>query len=124
VLTRRFRELRLLPEWRRPDGQWARYLRPGRDLAWAGSDATAAVRWIVFPRFRPEGRTTLRPLARHEALARLLRGVFFLSGVLDAANLDKFVAWIASIECFDLQLSSLDRATALLDRALIGNLRP
>ncbi len=116
VLERHFCELRLLPEWRRPDGQWARYLRPGRDLNWAGPDATEAVRWIVFPRYRREGATTLRPLARHEALARLLRGVFFLSGVLDAANVEKLVAWIAPIDCFDLQLSSLDRATALIEK--------
>jgi hypothetical protein len=115
VLERRLAGLSSLPERRRPDGQRARYLMPGRDLPWAAADAVAAVRWIVFPRYRPDGGTELRRLARHEALAQLLRGVCFLSGALDAVNLDRFVAWVASIDCFDLPLASLDDATALID---------
>jgi hypothetical protein len=57
----------------------------------------------------------LLPLPRHEALARLLRGVYFLSGSLDERNLEKLIAWIERIDCFELPLSSLDAATALLD---------
>ena len=115
VLEKRFAGLRSMPEWCRPDGQWARYLVPGRDLRWAPDDATSKVRWIIFPRYHPETGTALRPLARHEALARLLRGAYFLSGKLDAVNLDRFIAWIASIDCFDLPLASLESATALID---------
>jgi hypothetical protein len=47
-------------------------------------------------------------------LARLIRGVYFLSGTLDPRNLDTLVDWIEGIECFDLPLSSLDVAAALL----------
>ncbi len=115
VLARRLAGLGSLSEWRRPDGQWARYLRPGREIAWAAAEARAAVRWIVFPHYRPDGGTQLRPIAKHEALARLLRGVCFLSGALDAANLEKFVDWIAPIQCFELPLASLDEATAVID---------
>ena len=50
-----------------------------------------------------------------ENLARLLRGVCFLSGSLDERNLEKLIAWIEPIDCFELPLSSLDAATALLD---------
>jgi len=115
VLEGRLAGLRSLPEHERSDGQRARYLMPRRDLSWAASDAVAAVRWIVFPRYHRDARTELRPLARHEALARLLHGVCFLSGTLDAATLERFIAWIAPIDCFDLPLASLDDATALLD---------
>jgi hypothetical protein len=114
VLATDYPRLASLPEWRRPDGQRARYLVPGEDLAWAEPDASAAVHWIVFPHYDPNSRTALKPLPRHEALARLIRGVYFLSGALDARNLDKLVGWIDGIDCFDLPLSSLDVAAVLL----------
>jgi hypothetical protein len=104
-----------LPEWRRPDDRRARYLMPGRDIRWAAPDAVAPVRWIVFPRYRAEAETRLLPLPRHEALARLLRGTCFLSGTLDRQNLAKLIAWIDGIDCFDLPLSSLATATAVLE---------
>jgi hypothetical protein len=69
----------------------------------------------VFPRYHPDRGTVLLPLPRHEALAHLLRGVYFLSGSLDERNLEKLIAWIERIDCFELPLSSLDAATALLD---------
>lgn len=114
VLATDYPRLATLPEWQRPDGQRARYLVPGEDLAWAEPDATAEVRWIVFPHYDADCRTSLKPLSRHEALARLIRGVYFLSGTLDARNLDTLVGWIDGIDCFDLQLSSLDVAGVLL----------
>lgn len=116
VLRAHYPRLPSLPEWRRPDGKQVRYLMPGRDLRWAGPDAAVDVRWIVFPRFHPDHGTALVALPRHEALARLLRGVCFLSGSLDERNIAGLIAWIERIDCFDLPLSSLDAATALLDR--------
>ena len=116
VLESLYPRLPSLPEWRRPDGRRARYLMPGDDLPWAKSDAEVDVRWIVFPQYRADRDTVLLPLPRHEALARLLRGVYFLSGALDERNLEKLIAWIERIDCFELPLSSLDAATALLDR--------
>jgi hypothetical protein len=115
VLESDYPQLAALPEWRRPDGKRARYLMAGRDLPWAAPDAAVAVRWIVFPRYHPDHDTALMPLPKHEALARLLRGVCFLSGSLDQRNLDRLIAWIERIDCFELPLSSLDAATALID---------
>jgi hypothetical protein len=115
VLQPHYPRLPSLPEWRRPDDRQARYLMPGDDLHWARPDAAVAVRWIVFPRYHPDRGTALLPLPRHEALARLLRGVYFLSGSLDERNLEKLIAWIERIDCFELPLSSLGAATALLD---------
>jgi hypothetical protein len=115
VLEPDYPQLSSLPEWRRPDGKQARYLMPGRDLPWAAPDAAVAVHWIVFPHYDPDRGTALQPLPKHEALARLLRGVCFLSGSLDKQNLDKLIAWIERIDCFELPLSSLDEARALID---------
>lgn len=115
VLEPLYPRLARLPEWRRPDGKYARYLMPGSDLGWASPDAAVGARWMVFPRYHPDQETTLLPLPRHEALARLLPGVCFLSGTLDERNLDTLIAWIEQIDCFDLPLSSLDQATNLID---------
>lgn len=115
VLEPRLPTLASLPEWERPDGRIARYLVPGRDLAWASPDAAEPVRWMVFPRYHPDAVTALRPLPRHEAIARLLPGVCFLDGALDADNLETLIAWIEDIDCFELPLSSLDAAGARLD---------
>ncbi len=115
VLEPDYPHLLSLPEWRRPDGRQARYLMPGRDLPWAAPDVAVAVHRIVFPHYHPDHSTTLLPLRRHEALGRLLRGVCFLSGTLDKQNLDKLIAWIEQIDCFELPLSSLDAATPLID---------
>jgi hypothetical protein len=114
VLAADYPRLATLPEWRRPDGQPARYLVPNEDLPWAEPHESAAVRWIVFPHYDPDVHTSLRPLRRPEALARLIRGIYFLSGTLDPSNLDTLVDWIEGIECFDLPLTSLDVAAALL----------
>ena len=115
VLELAYPQLPSLPEWRRPDGRWVRYLMPGEHVPWAEADAALAVGWIVFPRYSPDQRTALLPLSRHEALAHLLRGACFLSGALDERSLETLIAWIERIECFELPLSSLDAATSLLD---------
>ena len=115
VLGSLFPHLASLAEWRRPDGRQARYLMPG-DVAWAAPDTALAVRWMVFPRYHPDHVTALQPLARHEALARLLRGVYFLSGSLDPQGLDSLIRWIDDVDCYELPLSSLDAAAELLDR--------
>jgi hypothetical protein len=114
VLATDYPRLATLLEWHRPDGQRARYLVPGEDLPWAEPDESAEVRWIVFPHYDADCHTSLKPLPRHEALARLIRGVYFLSGTLDARNLDRLVGWIEGIDCYDLPLSSLDVAAVLL----------
>jgi hypothetical protein len=115
VLESRYRQLPSLPEWRRPDGKQVRYLMPGQHVPWAEADAALPVAWIVFPRYDPSQNTALLPLAKHEALVRLLRGVHMLSGSLDEQSLETLIAWIERIDCFELPLSSLPPAVALID---------
>jgi len=113
VLEPLYPRLAALPERRRPDGREARYLSPA-DLCWASENAAVAVRWIVFPRYHPEQGTALRPVSRHDALVRLMRGVYFLSGSLDERSLEQLIAWIEGIECFELPIASLDAGTSIL----------
>ena len=115
VLESRYPQLTSLPEWRRPDGKHVRYLMPVRHVAWAEADVALPVAWIVFPRYGPDQSTGLLPLPKHEALARLLRGVYVLSGALDEQALETLIDWIEQIDCFELPLSSLDAAVTLVD---------
>ena len=115
VLESRYPQLTSLPEWRRPDGKHVRYLMPVRHVAWAETDVALPVAWIVFPRYGPDQSTGLLPLPKHEALARLLRGVYVLSGALDEQALETLIDWIEQINCFELPLSSLDAAVTLVD---------
>jgi hypothetical protein len=115
VLKHHYPQLSALREWRRPDGRLVRYLMPERDVSWAPANAALAVRWIIIPRYGPDRSTALLPLPKHEALVRLLRGVYFLSGALDRHNLERLIDWIGRVDCFELPLSSLDRATELID---------
>jgi hypothetical protein len=117
VLEPLFPALAGLPEWSRPDGLVAKYLRPGLDLAWA--DESVPVRWLVFPHYDPAHATRLVPLPRAAALERLLPGVYFLSGTLDAANLDALIAWLGGVDCYELPLCSLEPAVAAV-RELCG----
>lgn len=117
VLGSLFPALAALPEWSRPDGLVAKYLRPGIDLGWAVG--AVPVRWLVFPHYDPAHRTRLVPLPRAAALERLLSGVYFLSGTLDAANLDALIGWLAGVDCYELPLGSLDEAVAAV-RELCG----
>jgi hypothetical protein len=114
VLAPLFPRLAGLPEWPRPDGLVAKYLMPDLDLAWAAPEQLVPARWLVFPHYDAGHATRLLPLPRLEALERLLPGVYFLSGTLDAANLDALIRWIEEIDCYELPLSSLDEAVALL----------
>jgi hypothetical protein len=116
VLASRFRNLADLPEWSRPDGLVAKYLRPGLDLAWAAPDSVVPVRWMIFPQYHPAHQTQLVSLARARALERLLPGIYFLSGTLDAANLDTLISWIEGVDCYELPLSSLEAAVAEVRR--------
>ena len=115
VLASRYPQLPSLPEWRRPDGNHVRYLMPGQHVPWAEADAALPAAWIVFPRYDPSQNTALLPLPKDEALVRLLRGVYMLSGSLDEQTLARLITWIERIDCFELPLSSLHPAVALVD---------
>ena len=108
-------EIATLDVHSREDGQYVRYLPPPRDRC-APQDATRPARWLIFPRYEAGVRTELRPIPRPEALRRLLRECTAMPELLDEARVEALVRWMRKLECFELPMSSLDDAVALIGR--------
>lgn len=110
LLASRFPALARRPTHRRPDGKIVRYLLPRDGGAWAPAALRQAVGWIVFPMRRDSGRAELRPVAKLDALSRLLGGFYPLGPGLDARRVDRLVAWLDGTRCLELRYASLDDA--------------
>lgn len=95
--------------YRRYDGREVRYLLPGNER----QPAAAAVRWLVFPSYHPGMATRLRPLDRVSALMRLLDHLH--EPVADGIVLRRMGTWISTTACFELTVSDLEQATAILE---------
>ena len=106
-------EIAALDVHSREDGQRVRYLPPPRDRC-APRDATRPARWLIFPRYDANVRTELRPISRPEALRRLLRECTAMPELLDEARVEALVRWMRKLACFELPMSSLDEAVALI----------
>ena len=113
-----FPSLDSLPVHVREDQVRVRYLMPP-PASIPGRDAREAARWIVFPRYDPAAETALVPIDRPAALRRLLEESFVAPRRLDKENVESLVQWMRNVECFELPVSALDTAVALL-RALAG----
>ena len=114
VMSRYFPEIANLPSHRRGDGKLVRYVPPPEDAA---THPPASVSHIVFPRYAKDGSTGLKPLRRAEALGRLFGECFALSQRLDGENVKRIVSWMAGIDCYSLEFSSLDDAVELVAKA-------
>lgn len=93
----------------RPDRRQVRYLRPARIAT-----ESLPARWIVFPRAERCGRTSLEPLSRVEALRRLLTMCYAPARRLAVADVQQLAAWLAGLECYELDASHLGTAVRLL----------
>jgi len=116
LLQTRFPQIADLPVHRRADGKLARYLLPPDRAGWIDAASRHPVRWIVFPRRRPSGRTRLAAIPRAEALSRLLRESCPLGRGLDAATVSALAAWMRDIACFDLHYEEVGAAVDTLRR--------
>jgi hypothetical protein len=97
----------------RDDGRKVRYLSPG----WLGpmvADVPVPARWLIFPAYSPGARTELRPIARSEALRRLLQECTTLPELLDSMRVEQLVRWMRTLACYELPMSSLDEGVALV----------
>ena len=74
----------------------------------------APVSHIVFPRYDKDAPTELKPIARFEALRRLMGECQALRQRLDRENVAELIRWIAGIDCYALTFSSLDEAAELV----------
>ena len=82
----------------------------GRRIRGAG----VPVRWIVFPRYQVSADTELRPLDRAATLARLLGECKIVTSDLDKSDVAALVKWLREVDCYELTLSSLPDAVALM----------
>jgi len=104
-------ELGLSPVHNRDDGKRVRYLAPPPG---AIQQKSGMVSHIIFPRYEKGGPTELKPLARSEALGRLMSECLALRQRLDQNNVRELLRWIGGIDCYALAFSSLDKAAELV----------
>jgi hypothetical protein len=95
----------------REDGKLVRYIAPPMVAA---QHPPAPVSHIIFPHYDRDAPTELKPIARTEALRRLMDECLGLRERLDSENVEELLRWIAGIDCYDLRFSSLDQAAALV----------
>jgi hypothetical protein len=116
VLAHSYPQLAALDALARPTGEEVWHLPPPPD-AWP--HRAVRLEAVVFPHYRPTGPTTLTPLARIDALPRLLDHLFDL-GDADHLGMGRLIAAMQGADCYDLAVSDLDDATRLM-LDLLGN---
>ena len=109
VLARLCPEVAGLDVHRREDGRQVRYLVPPAQRRVSPDDARPA-RWLIFPRYEPDVRTELRPIAPSDALRRLLHECTSLPLLFDETRVERLIRWMRTMACFELPMSSLDEA--------------
>ena len=115
VMAHYYPEIPTLPIHRRNDGKVVRYVPPP---AAAVQKSSGLVSHIFFPQYAKDETTRLEPLARSDALGRLMEQCLALRQRLDGDNVRELVRWIAAIDCYTLRFSSLDDAVALVEKTL------
>lgn len=110
----RFPTVADMPVRHRLEGRVLCYLVAGEAAPPLDSTLRVPASWIVFPVFRPDGGTGLVPLDRTETLRRLVPALHPLAGPLDAAAIERLVAWIDRLGCFELRLAALPEGVSLL----------
>ena len=113
VMRRYYPDLLTLPTHRRDDGKEVRYIPPPPHV---DKQSPVSVSHIIFPRYEPGASTELRPVARSQALRRLMDECLAARERLDRANVGDLIQWIAGIDCYALVFSSLDEAVALVKK--------
>jgi hypothetical protein len=96
----------------REDGKRVRYLAPPATAL--APDVARPVRWLVFPRYTPGVATRLRPLAKPEALERLLACCLSLPEWLTPESVSALVALLRAAEVRELVHASLPEAVRAL----------
>jgi Coenzyme PQQ synthesis protein D (PqqD) len=112
LMSRYFPKLRALMGHQRMDGKRVRYVPPDPSTIQASG---ALVSHIVFPRYRAEAATEMRPIARAAALRRLMSECW-ACGHLDSANVSELIRWIGRIDCYELTFASLEKAVDLVQQ--------
>ena len=101
-----------LPVHLREDEKLVRYIPPPTGVA---QGSPASVSHIIFPRYDKDRPTEIKPVARSEALRRLMDECLALRQRLNHNNVGEVVEWIAQIDCYTLTFSSLEEAVELVE---------
>lgn len=106
-----------LPTHLREDGQQVRYLPPApQRMAASGQRFRASA--IVFPRVAENEPCRLELLSRSAALLKIADAGYHLLGDLDVAAFDAMLAWLRSLDCYELTYSSLEDGVAVVSELL------
>jgi hypothetical protein len=115
VIARYHPEIGALDTHERMDGKVVRYVPPP---AGAIQQTPALVSHIIFPRYDKDAASELKPIARSDALRRLMVECLALRQRLTPVNIGEFINWIAGIDCYILTFSSLDEASELVSQVM------
>ena len=119
LIARYYPEILSVPTHGRSDGKMVRYVPPPADRV---QKTPAAISHIVFPHYDKASKTELKPIARSEALARLMSECLALRQRLDRNSIEDLLRWIAGIRCYALPFSSLEGAADLVAQAMAREL--
>jgi hypothetical protein len=111
LMARYYPNIHALPVHIREDDKMVRYIPPPAGVA---CQSPASVSHIFFPRYDAAATNELKPIARSEALGRLMAECMALREPLNQTNAQELVQWIGGIDCYSLTFSSLDEAVALI----------
>jgi Coenzyme PQQ synthesis protein D (PqqD) len=89
------------------------YLLPPKG-AW--NQAHGKITAVVFPMFTPGSQTVFNRLSTLEAIQRLLTDRIYMGFPLTRAAIERFIAWIESVPCFELISSDLKEAQGCLEK--------
>ena len=113
LLARYYPQILSVPTHIRSDRKVVRYIAPPADRI---QNTPATVTHIVFPHYENGGKTELQPIARSEALVRMMSECMNKKQLLDRSVAENFVRWISKIDCYALPFSSLEHAMDLVER--------
>ena len=104
----------------RHDGKKVRYLPPPPAAFKKESPLRLPASWVIFPKYSPEGQTTLAPLSKSKALRRLMK-TCTLALPLTHGQVRTFVRWLETLKCYDLQVTSLAEGVAAVKGVMISD---
>lgn len=116
----RLPRIRRQPGYQRPDGALVRFLALDRPVPDGGTPQPRGlpVRAIVFPRYRPDRPSRLRPIGTAAALSRLAPCVDPIGHRLQMEHVHRIIRWVGETGCYALSLDSLDDASAAVGELL------
>lgn len=114
VLAPRYAELPTLPIHDCADGRRVRYVAPLNSREFESIES-AAVRWMVFPRYALDASTEMSPLSTVDGLCRLMAHCCGLPERLTHEQIGGIIRWISGLACFELVFSDVDAAIRQID---------